>query len=154
MNMNQNSSNLQVESPNNSPEMKRIGCKEIFDKAWLLSFGNSDIRIELDREIESRWAKIGPLIIYVRAERNKFDDSLFIDRYLKITANSQIIHFDEQEIKLKTDESDLFENQLTQEKNILAGIEKRLLITKKDEREIKFEEGTIKLIPMWKWLLE
>ena len=29
-----------------------------------------------------------------------------------------------------------------------------LIITKKEEKEIKFEEGTIKLVPIWKWLLE
>jgi len=29
-----------------------------------------------------------------------------------------------------------------------------LIITKNDEREIKFEEGKIRLIPAWKWLLE
>ncbi len=29
-----------------------------------------------------------------------------------------------------------------------------LMLTKKEEKEIKFEEGTIKLIPFWKWLLE
>lgn len=29
-----------------------------------------------------------------------------------------------------------------------------LMLTKNEEKEIKFEEGTIKLIPVWKWLLE
>ena len=29
-----------------------------------------------------------------------------------------------------------------------------ILITKKDEREVKIEEGTIRLIPAWKWLLD
>ena len=29
-----------------------------------------------------------------------------------------------------------------------------LMLTKNEEKEIKFEEGTIKLIPIWKWLLE
>ena len=29
-----------------------------------------------------------------------------------------------------------------------------LIITKKDEREIKIDEGIIKLIPVWKWLLK
>ncbi len=29
-----------------------------------------------------------------------------------------------------------------------------VIITKNQEKEVKFEEGTIKLIPMWKWLLE
>jgi len=28
-----------------------------------------------------------------------------------------------------------------------------LILTKHEEKEIKFEEGTIKLIPVWKWLL-
>jgi len=28
-----------------------------------------------------------------------------------------------------------------------------LMLTKKEEKEVKFEEGTIKLIPFWKWLL-
>ena len=28
-----------------------------------------------------------------------------------------------------------------------------LMLTKNEEKEIKFEEGTIKLIPVWKWLL-
>ena len=29
-----------------------------------------------------------------------------------------------------------------------------LIITKNDARELKFEEGIIKFIPAWKWLLE
>lgn len=29
-----------------------------------------------------------------------------------------------------------------------------LILTKNEEKEIKFEEGTIKLIPVWKWLLQ
>ena len=29
-----------------------------------------------------------------------------------------------------------------------------LMLTKNEEKEIKFEEGTIRLIPVWKWLLE
>jgi hypothetical protein len=29
-----------------------------------------------------------------------------------------------------------------------------MMLTKKEEKEIKFEEGTIKLVPVWKWLLE
>ena len=29
-----------------------------------------------------------------------------------------------------------------------------MILTKNEEREIKFEEGTIKLFPVWKWLLE
>ena len=29
-----------------------------------------------------------------------------------------------------------------------------LMLTKNEEKEIKFEEGTIKLIPVWNWLLE
>ncbi|MBI2045311.1 ATP-binding protein [Candidatus Pacearchaeota archaeon] len=33
-------------------------------------------------------------------------------------------------------------------------MKKGLMLTKKEEKEIKFEEGTIKLIPFWKWLLE
>jgi len=28
-----------------------------------------------------------------------------------------------------------------------------LMLTKNEEKEIKFEEGTIRLIPFWKWLL-
>ena len=28
-----------------------------------------------------------------------------------------------------------------------------ILITKNEEKKLKFEEGTIKLIPIWKWLL-
>jgi len=31
---------------------------------------------------------------------------------------------------------------------------KGLMLTKNEEKEIKFKEGTIKLIPFWKWLLE
>jgi uncharacterized protein len=31
--------------------------------------------------------------------------------------------------------------------------EDAILITKNEEKELKFEEGTIKLIPIWKWLL-
>ncbi|MEK6936307.1 MAG: ATP-binding protein [Nanoarchaeota archaeon] len=31
---------------------------------------------------------------------------------------------------------------------------KGLMLTKKEEKEIKFEEGIIKLIPVWKWMLE
>ena len=33
------------------------------------------------------------------------------------------------------------------------GQRKGILITKRDERVIKNEEGTIQLIPIWKWLL-
>ena len=29
-----------------------------------------------------------------------------------------------------------------------------LMLTKNEEKEIKFEEGIIKLIPVWKWLLK
>jgi len=31
---------------------------------------------------------------------------------------------------------------------------KAFLITKKEEKEIRFEEGTIQMVPAWKWLLE
>ena len=29
-----------------------------------------------------------------------------------------------------------------------------MMLTKKEEKEIKFEEGTIKLVPVWKWILK
>ena len=31
---------------------------------------------------------------------------------------------------------------------------KGLMLTKKEEKEVKFEKDTIRLIPIWKWLLE
>jgi len=32
-------------------------------------------------------------------------------------------------------------------------VKKGILITKNEEKEIKVEEGTVKFIPLWKWLL-
>jgi len=33
-------------------------------------------------------------------------------------------------------------------------MKKGLMLTKKEEKDVKFEEGVIKLIPIWKWLLK
>ena len=33
-------------------------------------------------------------------------------------------------------------------------IKKGMVVTKNDEKEVKTEEGIIKLIPAWKWFLE
>ncbi len=33
------------------------------------------------------------------------------------------------------------------------GVREGVLITKKEEKEVKFKTGTIKLVPAWKWFL-
>jgi len=100
MNMSQNSSDLQATSQNSSVKERRAGAREIFDKSWTLCFGNSEIKLEADREIELRWAKIDDINIRCKVERNKFDSSMIINRHLRLSCGDQIVEFQEKEIKL------------------------------------------------------
>ncbi|MFH1831832.1 MAG: mechanosensitive ion channel domain-containing protein [bacterium] len=77
------------------------------------------------------------------AERIGYTENIFNNEIANLKKKEELTHIKieklEQESKLKIDEIDLFENQLTQEKNILTGIEKRLLVTKKDAENAEQE---------------
>ena len=60
------------------------GCREIFDKAWSLCFGNSNIEIKNNNyEHETRFIKIGTVSILAHLDRD-MNSSKSNNRYLRI----------------------------------------------------------------------
>ena len=97
--MSQNYSILPALSQNNSRDEIKIGCRELFDKCWLLCFGNSEIRLTSDLEEESRWTRIGKIYVFCRVERNKYNSSDIKIRWMRITAPFNTLFFDNEDVK-------------------------------------------------------